>query len=87
VIEAVPCSVKFVTATEKRPSWRIVSPVHAHRTLLHAVAAQRHSGEQAYVFKGAVVFVVVEKIWACIVRDVEVGPAVVVVVAQVAPRP
>ena len=60
---------------------QIIAPVHTHRTLLHAVATQRDSGEQANIFKRPVMLVVIQKIRAGIVRDIKVGPAVVVVVA------
>ena len=60
---------------------KIVAPVDAHRTLLHAVAAERDSGEQADIFEGSVVLVAIEKIRSGVVGYVKIGPAVVVVIS------
>ena len=46
-----------------------------------AVAAESDAGKHAYFFKSSVVFVVIKVIRAGVVGYVQVGPAVVVVVA------
>ena len=66
----------------RKPAFvQVVAEIDAHRALLQAVTAQCRAAEHGDVFKGSVVFVVVEIIRAGVVGDVQIRPAVIVVVS------
>src|SRR5438067_1096924 len=58
----------------------VVAEVHSHGALLQAVTAQRRSQQHAHVAEGAIVLVVVEVIRGSVVGDIEIRPAVIVVI-------
>ena len=64
----------------------IVSPSHAHVALFLPIRTERHAGEHSGLFKRPVVLVAVKIIWAGVVGHVQIGPAVVVVVAPNRPQ-
>ena len=57
------------------------APGHARRALLHAIAAEGYTGEQAEIFESSVVFIVIEKIRCRIVGHIKIRPADIVIVA------
>ena len=65
---------------------QIVAPVHAHRALRLAIAAERDARKHAHFFEGSVVLVVIQIVRAGVIGDVQIGPAVVVVVAPDHPQ-
>ena len=59
----------------------VVAEIDAHRTVGVPFAAQRRTSEHAHIRERAIVIVVVQIIWSGIVRDIQIGPAVIVVIA------
>src|SRR6266550_1232443 len=59
---------------------QIVSPVHAHRSLLETIPAQCDAREHPYFFESAIMFVVVKVIRTGIIGDVQIRPAVAIVI-------
>ena len=57
-----------------------VAEIHAHSGALLALETQCRAGLQCDFFESAIVLIVIEIIWAAIIGDVEVRPAIVVVV-------
>ena len=60
----------------------VVAEIHPHACLFGAVVGQRRSGQQADLLERPVAFVVVEETWTGVVRHVDIGPPVVVIVAD-----
>src|SRR4030088_1569538 len=58
-----------------------IAKIHAHRSLFATVSTQCRARKQAYILERSIVIVVVEVIRTGVVRHIQVGPAIVVVVA------
>src|SRR5438552_2414946 len=68
----------FPMSRSRSPSLSI-SPAESERL---SIAADGDAGQQSYLFKNALTFIVKKKIWRRVVSHVDIGPAVAVVVAK-----
>ena len=58
-----------------------VSKVDTHRSLFLAVSTESSAGDESHFLKGAVVAVVIKVIWSGVIRNVEIRPAIIVIVS------
>src|SRR5713226_2123742 len=68
------------------PVVTIVSEVYAHRAEFLPVNAEGNPIQKADFFEGPIVLVAVKKIGTCVVGHVQIGPAVVIVIAPHGPE-
>src|SRR6266542_5164778 len=57
-----------------------VAKINAHRSFLLPIPAQRRPREQSHFLEGAVMLIVIEIVRSGIVGDIEVRPAIIVIV-------